>query len=125
MTHLIVEDDDLGLNVLHEAPAGSSGCWETESTDESPSLIPVDIVAIHGVGAHPLHTWSYWDPVKKSVLNWLWDEHMLHSDLPQARIMIFGYRSEWKGRRPSDVSSTEIAKRFLQALARARKVPVT
>ncbi|GKZ78533.1 hypothetical protein AnigIFM56816_002206 [Aspergillus niger] len=121
MVQLIVEDDDLGLNVLHEGPLDASGCWETESTKESLSLSPVDIVAIHGVGAHPLHTWSHWDPVRKTVLNWLWDENMLHSDLPQARIMIFGYRSEWKGRRPSDVSSTEIAKHFLQALARARK----
>lgn len=86
------------------------------------SHILKSIVAIHGIGAHPFHTWSYWDPNRKSIVNWLRDEDMLLTDLSPARVMIFGYRSEWKGQRPSDVTSAEVANRLLDSLARARKV---
>ncbi|KAL4874857.1 hypothetical protein BJY04DRAFT_202946 [Aspergillus karnatakaensis] len=46
---------------------------------------------------------------------------MLHTDFPHARIMIFGYRSDWKGRQASDVTSAEVANRLLDSLRRARK----
>ncbi|OJD26488.1 hypothetical protein ACJ73_02128 [Blastomyces percursus] len=81
-----------------------------------------NIVAIHGIGAHPFHTWSYWDPVKRTARNWLRDDDMLPRDLPRACIMIFGYRSEWKGKRSSDLTFAEVSKRLLDSLARDRMV---
>ncbi len=86
-------------------------------------MIPAfSLVAIHGIGAHPLNTWAYWNPETKATVNWLKDGDMLHQDLPQTRIMIFGYRSDWKGTQALNVTVSEVAKRLLDCLVRARKV---
>ncbi|PGH00206.1 hypothetical protein GX51_05903 [Blastomyces parvus] len=90
-------EDDLGINLLHDIEDGNSNADTAESGE-----------------------FSYSRPVE-TVRNWLRDDDMLPRDFPQARVMIFGYRSEWKGQRPSDVTSAEVAKRLLDSLARARK----
>jgi hypothetical protein len=50
----------------------------------------VDIVAVHGLGGHYKETWT-WKPGKanESPCNWLTD--LLPTDVPNARIMSFGY----------------------------------
>ena len=80
------------------------------------------LIAVHGIGAHPLHTWSYWNPDTHAVVNWLKDDDILRQNFSHARIMIFGYRSDWKGQKSSDVTVSDVAKRFCEALARARRV---
>ncbi|CAG8982702.1 hypothetical protein HYALB_00000983 [Hymenoscyphus albidus] len=81
------------------------------------------IVAIHGIGAHPDDTWT------KNVgtldapcyVNWLTNEDMLPQAAPNARILRYGYESEWFGDNAISQKTTTVAKRFLLALKRARK----
>ncbi|KAI0096586.1 hypothetical protein GGR51DRAFT_28597 [Nemania sp. FL0031] len=60
----------------------------------------VDIVAIHGIGAHPDDTWTGRDANGKKIY-WLSnddkDNPMLPQAIPRARIMRFGYMSDWNG----------------------------
>ncbi|KAG9657518.1 hypothetical protein KCV03_g10181, partial [Aureobasidium melanogenum] len=58
------------------------------------------IVAVHGIGAHPDNTWCKNvapDGQDKQYVNWLENEEMLPSIAPQARIMRYGYESQWFG----------------------------
>ncbi|QPC67784.1 hypothetical protein HYE67_010015 [Fusarium culmorum] len=66
-----------GLFILHPN--------SDEPYDESKYL--VDIVAIHGLGGHPLKTWTE----KEDRHLWLRDSLPVH--VPEARIMSFGYDS--------------------------------
>ncbi|KAH0329153.1 hypothetical protein KCU71_g792, partial [Aureobasidium melanogenum] len=83
-----VMDDDTGFKVL----------YEPELVDPKSNDI-VDIVAVHGIGAHPDDTWCKLrgagldaaDP--QSYINWLSDPAMLPEVVPNARIMRYGYRS--------------------------------
>jgi hypothetical protein len=57
-------------------------------------------VAVHGIGAHPDDTWCKNiapDGQDKQYVNWLESEEMLPSIAPQARIMRYGYESQWFG----------------------------
>jgi hypothetical protein len=54
----------------------------------------IDIIAVHGLGGHYEDTWT-WTPKKKNSgteCNWLKD--LLPDEIPNARIMSFGYNSE-------------------------------
>ena len=67
------------------------------------------IVAVHGIGAHPYYSWekdvSKWHIKEKEEeqrsrrkkVHWLSDEDMLPRLCPKARIMTFGYESQWFG----------------------------
>ncbi|KAG9858490.1 hypothetical protein KCU98_g434, partial [Aureobasidium melanogenum] len=61
----------------------------------------IDIVAIHGIGAHPDDTWcklrgTDLDKTRpENYVNWLDDPDMLPSIAPNARIMRYGYESAW------------------------------
>ena len=124
------------------------------------------IVALHGLGAHPDHTWCYdldqhrtdssydadaseqgtqtkevpegkpprkadrkerwqaWVKNKASVrwLNWLKDEDMLPAAFQDARIMRYGYLSEWKGDGRVTTRVSLISKDLLPLIKRERKV---
>ncbi|KAF1951069.1 hypothetical protein CC80DRAFT_509197 [Byssothecium circinans] len=123
MAYCAVDDDDLGINLLQDVYNNHRRAWESidENNVASQTIYPVDLVAIHGIGAHPLHTWTYWNPDTNTTVNWLKDGNMLHQDLPQTRIMVFGYRSDWKGNQALDVNVSEVAKQLLEYLTRARK----
>ena len=103
-------DDDIGLKILRDAPADA--------------IEPVDIVAVHGIGAHPDETWS------KNVgtadnprwVNWLVDESMLPAVAPQARIMRYGYQSQWFGKGAMRQKASIVAQRLLLTLRRKREV---
>lgn len=71
----LVTDDDIGLTILREAP--------------SDAVEPVDIVAVHGIGAHPDDTWckNVGTADNPRWVNWLVDENMLPAVASQARIM--------------------------------------
>lgn len=76
-----VTDDDIGLVVLRDAPADAAA--------------PIDIVAVHGLGAHPDDSWCKNVGTRESPrwVNWLVEESMLPTVAPQARIMRYGYQS--------------------------------
>ncbi|KAJ9640885.1 hypothetical protein H2199_005553 [Coniosporium tulheliwenetii] len=88
-----VTEDDTGLKVLYE-PSANDGSTST------PADI-IDIVAIHGIGAHPDDTWcknvGTDDEGWPRYVNWLSDPAMLPSAVPNARIMRYGYMSRWFG----------------------------
>jgi hypothetical protein len=57
-------------------------------------------VAVHGIGAHPDDTWCKniaLDAGDKQYVNWLETKEMLPKIVPQARIMRYGYESQWFG----------------------------
>lgn len=93
----------LGMKVLYEGP---KPCVEyvttpeilfVESCTDFFLLIILSIVAAHGLGASP--DWAWIRKVKngdKEVkVNWLADENMLPTKLPNSRIMTFNYESKW------------------------------
>ncbi|KAH8723331.1 hypothetical protein GQ44DRAFT_804448 [Phaeosphaeriaceae sp. PMI808] len=105
-----VTDDDVGLKVLHEAHG-------------EPEIEP-SIVAIHTHQAHPDDTWckntgSQDLPQHK---NWLQD--MLPAIAPKARVMRYGYQSQWFGKEAMLLGVRTVAQRLLVALQRThRKAP--
>lgn len=103
-------DDDIGLRVLRDAPA--------EAVDI------VDIIAVHGIGAHPDDSWCKNVGTVDSPrwVNWLVDESMLPAVAPQARIMRYGYQSQWFGEGAIRQKASTVAQRMLQALKRKRAV---
>jgi hypothetical protein len=89
------------------------------------SLTDYSIVAIHGIGAHPDDTWCKnvsLDPKTPQYVNWLKDEDMLPLVVPNARILRYGYESGWFGDDAIRQKVSTVAKRFLLALMRERKV---
>ncbi|KAL9023809.1 MAG: hypothetical protein Q9196_006960 [Gyalolechia fulgens] len=103
-----VTEDDIGLKVLYEIPAPST-----------------DIIAIHGIGAHPDDTWCKQVDTGSSTeryVNWLGDAHMLPAVAPDARIMRYGYQSKWFGDEAIKQKASTVAQRLLLSLRRARKV---
>ncbi|KAG9657517.1 hypothetical protein KCV03_g10180, partial [Aureobasidium melanogenum] len=111
-----VTDDDTGFKVLYEPEL-----LESESNDV------VDIVAVHGIGAHPDDTWCKLRQVgldatdPKSYVNWLSDPAMLPKVVPNARIMRYGYKSMWFGQDAIKQNSSRVAHRLLIALRRKRQ----
>lgn len=92
--------------------------------DQQSHVIPLrpnfldSIVAVHGIGATPERAWCE----KNSKIDWLKDETMLPSAIPEARILRFGYDSQWLGRDPVRTSIVAIANKLLAALEPLRKV---
>ncbi|KAI1176507.1 hypothetical protein F4777DRAFT_546544 [Nemania sp. FL0916] len=76
---------DRGIHVLYEPDEGPYYNAHNKG---------VDIVAIHGIGAHPDLTWIGRGPHSETV-HWLRDPKMLPKSVPNARIMRFGYQSGW------------------------------
>ncbi|KAI1559779.1 hypothetical protein PtrEW13061_012363, partial [Pyrenophora tritici-repentis] len=104
-----VTNHDIGLKILREAPV------EAEQS--------IDIVAVHGLGAHPDDSWCTNAGTKESPqwVNWLEEESMLPAVAPNARIMRYGYQSQWFGKEMMRQSVSIVADRLLKALKRTRK----
>ncbi|KAI1444322.1 Alpha/Beta hydrolase protein [Annulohypoxylon stygium] len=97
--------------------------------------VQLDIVFVHGLGAHPYHTWTATGPrpgfVSKRVLtqlsmkrelkiNWLEDDNFLKKDFRNARILSFGYNADWF----LDASMSTISQKalkFVRSLSQFRK----
>jgi hypothetical protein len=84
------------------------------------------IVAVHGLGAHPDDTWTKKRGNKHEAqkVNWLQEEGMLPSAVPNARIIRYGYKSAWFGPDAIKQTATTVAPRLLSALRRQRKVRI-
>ncbi|KAI0420325.1 hypothetical protein F5X98DRAFT_372137 [Xylaria grammica] len=86
--------------------------YEPEEVED----IEVDILAIHGIGANPDHTWVH----KDTQVNWLAGPTMLPSALPSARIMAYNYESSWFGDNAVKQSLRGVAVKLLGAINEAR-----
>ena len=77
------------------------------------------IIAIYGIGAHPLKTWckTVRDGETNRVANWLTDRDMLGKEIPNARVWTFGYQSRWFGSDTIRTTVTDIVRRLLTALS--------
>jgi hypothetical protein len=122
-----VTNDDIGLKVLREAPAEAAQsieyvhllCLLAQTNTRLSS-----IVAVHGLGAHPDDSWCANAGTGESPrwINWLEEESMLPAVAPNARIMRYGYQSQWFGKEMMQQSVSTVAERLLRALKRTRKV---
>jgi len=84
------------------------------------------VVAVHGIGAHPDDTWCKdvnedASSTTRSV-NWLKDPELLPSVMKDARIMRYGYHSQWFGREALQQNASRVAPGLLDDLLRKRKV---
>ncbi|KAI4593903.1 hypothetical protein KJ359_008947 [Pestalotiopsis sp. 9143b] len=80
--------------------------------------VDIDVVAVHGIGVHPEHTWVHRD----TKVNWLSEPTMLPAALPKARIMAFGYESYWYGENAIKQTVSSVAGQLLKALDAKRVV---
>ncbi|KAL9531667.1 hypothetical protein SMMN14_04732 [Sphaerulina musiva] len=130
-----ITTQDTGLRVL------------VDGKDDEGNEALIDIIAIHGIGAHPSDAWtkkiiigssssipehhhSDQPPEEKEKekekeeekwINWLSDNKMLPQTLPRARILQYGYQSAWFGQEAIQTRTTNIAERFGIAVGRERK----
>ncbi|KAI1331249.1 hypothetical protein F5Y16DRAFT_297205 [Xylariaceae sp. FL0255] len=106
-----VGEPHLGLKVLYNPlNAGAS--------------IDCDIIAVHGIGAHPDLTWckkvEQGSNKEGADVNWLEDANMLPAALPNARIMRFGAKTKWFGNRSIQQTASDVARHLLGAIRRDR-----
>ncbi|KAI1465801.1 armadillo-type protein [Daldinia caldariorum] len=81
----------------------------------NPQNAKFEIVAVHGLGAHPEHTWK--GPGGVHLLR-----ELLKDSFPEARILSFAYNSDWLVNAP--IQSTEpISKWLLEELTKKRQSP--
>ncbi|CAG8979288.1 hypothetical protein HYALB_00012671 [Hymenoscyphus albidus] len=120
-------EDATGLTVLRD-PLAQAQAVDVEHV--LPKLIfsiisnqVYSIVAIHGIGAHPDDTWckNVGTPDAPCCVNWLTHEGMLPQAAPNARILRYGYESEWFGENAISQKTTTVADRLLLTLRRERK----
>lgn len=122
--HANSSDVRLGLVVLHEGNLSKFPLGPLIEYVEAISITNVEgqvltflsIVAVHGIGADPDRTWT------RDGVNWLRDEEMLPQAVPQARIMRFGYESQWLGREAIQQRLPLVADQLLRSLMGSRKV---
>jgi hypothetical protein len=124
-----VTNDDIGLKVLREAPAEAAQIIEyvyLQYLLAQTNTRQSSIVAIHGLGAHPNDSWCANAGTGESPrwVNWLEEESMLLAVAPNARIMQYGYQSQWFGKEMMQQSVSTVAERLLRALKRTRKVRI-
>jgi hypothetical protein len=74
----------------------------------------ISIVAVHGLAVDPKKTW------KTQGVNWLKDAHMLPNIVPESRIMLFEYESEYQGESAIAQRLSLIAERLLLELDASR-----
>lgn len=122
-----VTNDDIGLKVLREAPVEAAQSIEyvhLQALHAQTYTNSSSIVAIHGLGAHPDDSWCANAGTRDSPrwVNWLEEADMLPAVAPHARIMRYGYQSQWFGKEMMQQSVSIVAERLLRALKRTRKV---
>lgn len=78
----------------------------------------IDVVAIHGLNGHYRRTWT-----ASNGANWLETEEFLPSQLPNARIMSYGYNSTVQFSK-SEADSGIFAEQLLESLMSNRRTDV-
>lgn len=76
------------------------------------------IVAVHGLGAHPVHTWEG-KPSTGSLSKLHLLRDLLREDFPTARISSFAYNSDWLVDAP-EKTAQQIGRRLLEKLSQHR-----
>ncbi|KAK2037162.1 hypothetical protein LZ31DRAFT_560624 [Colletotrichum somersetense] len=99
-------------------PESPSGFGPPLYEGDEPNLEqgPAHIIVVHGIGAHRDFTWS------EQGVKWLSREDMLPSCFPRARIMAYGYASDWLGVQSIATCLVALADRLLELLHDLRKV---
>ncbi|KAF2019802.1 hypothetical protein BU24DRAFT_127423 [Aaosphaeria arxii CBS 175.79] len=95
------------------------GLQQVYPDPEEPSLsrdLTLDIVAIPGLGANPEWTWV------RDKVHWLRDSTMLGRKIPNARISVFQYQSQWFGKGSVDQQLDNVVDQLLYQLKRTRGV---
>ncbi|KAF2652571.1 hypothetical protein K491DRAFT_43938 [Lophiostoma macrostomum CBS 122681] len=82
---------------------------ETSSTKS----FTLEIVAIPGLGANAQYTWQ-------REIHWLRDSNMLARKVPNARISVLEYQSQWFGKGSVDQRLENVANQLLYYLERLR-----
>ncbi|KAF5231960.1 hypothetical protein FAUST_8969, partial [Fusarium austroamericanum] len=90
-----------GITIVHDPP--------------SPEF---EIVAVHGLGAHPVHTWEG-KPSTGSLSKLHLLRDLLREDFPTARISSFAYNSDWLVDAP-EKTAQQIGRRLLEKLSQHR-----
>jgi hypothetical protein len=122
-----VTDEDIGLKVLRDAPADAVDEiveYVCSSSTQLHANLACSIVAVHGIGAHPDDSWCKNVGTAESPrwVNWLDAEDMLPAVALHARIMRYGYQSQWFGEGAMRQKASTVAQRLLLALRRRREV---
>jgi hypothetical protein len=96
-----VTDEDIGLRVLRNAPAGAAEIVEyvRSSSAQICANLACNIVEVHVIGAHPDDSWCKNVGTAEAArwVNWLDEADVLPAVAPHARIMRYGYQSQWFG----------------------------
>ncbi|KAL1962274.1 hypothetical protein VTN77DRAFT_9864 [Rasamsonia byssochlamydoides] len=100
---------------ISAAYLGLKTLYTPSDQNDSSGDISLDIVAVHGIGADPYFTWV------TNQVHWLENAEMLPQRFPDARIMSFGYESQWFGAHAVKISLLSVAEDLLQDLDEARK----
>jgi hypothetical protein len=112
--------EQLGLKTLFEPSTGELMVESVASVAvlllTLINVVPYSIVAVHGIGANPDYTWT------TSGINWLEHPSMLPEAVPKARIMRFGYDSQWFGENAIKQRLSTVAGGLLGALRAERNV---
>jgi hypothetical protein len=123
-----VTDEDIGLKVLRNAPADADEIVEyvRSCSTQLHANFACSIVAVHGIGAHPDDSWCKNVGTSENAqwVNWLHEADMLPAVAPRARIMRYGYQSQWFGGGAMRQKASTVAQRLLLALRRRREVRV-
>jgi hypothetical protein len=77
----------------------------------------VDVVFVHGLGSKFDRTWAY---RRKDGTYYHWLKQQFPKDMPDARVLVYEYASEWYGN-PVHTSLEECARQFLQTLVLDRR----
>ncbi|KDN59862.1 putative peptidase C14 [Colletotrichum sublineola] len=96
-----------GLNVIYD-PSGNNDIVEPQ----------FEIVAVHGLGAHPEHTWEG-KAIEKDKPRVHLLRHLLPRAFPEARIVSFSYNSDWLVDAP-EKTAQQIGHRLAESLAKHR-----
>ncbi|VTO83117.1 unnamed protein product, partial [Fusarium graminearum] len=83
-----------------------------------PTSPKFEIVAVHGLGAHPVHTWEG-KPSTGSLSKLHLLRDLLREDFPTARISSFAYNSDWLVDAP-EKTAQQIGRRLLEKLSQHR-----
>ncbi|KAF2743236.1 hypothetical protein M011DRAFT_411005, partial [Sporormia fimetaria CBS 119925] len=102
-----IGEGDVGIRVLRET--------------RQKAQHPLDIIAIHGIGAHPDNTWTRKNEESGQYINWLCEDSMLPAIVGEVRIMRYGYTSAWFGENSMKTRVRDIATRLLDSLTDARE----
>jgi hypothetical protein len=124
LTHEI-QQINIGLQVLYpnadEPSSSKSSKTNLEYVSSIPNLLAISpdicsIVAIPGLGANPEWTWV------RDKVHWLRDSNMLARKVPNARISVFQFQSQWFGKGAVDQRLENVADQLLYQLERLRGV---